>query len=322
MFFATGSATPFIADRVARHDGVQAAVPSRDRAETRWSWSVEGGTIVEKDDMKAYRIESGCRLTLKRFDPDDTGAYKKNEDGKAKAKAAADELIATLDQLQERLYANGTRALLIVLQGMDTSGKDGTIKHVMSGVNPQGCKVVSFKPPSAEELSHDFLWRVHQKAPPKGQIGIFNRSHYEDVLITRVHGWVSDKVAKRRFNQIKEFEELLAENGTAILKFFLHISKDEQKARLEARIHDPEKRWKWNSGDLEERKLWDEYMTAFEEVIAATSTDQAPWYIVPANRKWYRNLVVAELVVQALTAMKLSTPPAPKGVNFKTLKIV
>ncbi|MBL8071242.1 MAG: polyphosphate kinase 2 family protein [Nitrospira sp.] len=277
---------------------------------------------MEKDDMKAYRIEPGCRLALKRFDPDDTGAYKKNEDGKAKAKAAADELIATLDQLQERLYANGSRALLIVLQGMDTSGKDSTIKHVMSGVNPQGCKVVSFKPPSDEELSHDFLWRVHQKAPPKGQIGIFNRSHYEDVLITRVHGWVSDKVAKRRFNQIKEFEELLAENGTAILKFFLHISKDEQKARLEARIHDPEKRWKWNSGDLEERKLWGEYMTAFEEVIAATSTEQAPWYVVPANRKWYRNLVVAELVVQALTAMKLSTPPAPKGVNFNTLKIV
>ena len=272
--------------------------------------------------MKAYRIEPGCRLALKRFDPDDTGAYKKNEDGKAKAKAAADELIATLDQLQERLYANGSRALLIVLQGMDTSGKDGTIKHVMSGVNPQGCKVVTFKTPSAEELSHDFLWRVHQKAPAKGQIGIFNRSHYEDVLITRVHGWVSDKVVTRRFNQIKEFEELLAENGTAILKFFLHISKDEQKARLEARIHDPEKRWKWNSGDLEERKLWGEYMTAFEEVIAATSTEQAPWYIVPANRKWYRNLVVAELVVQALTAMKLSTPPAPKGVNFKTLKMV
>ena len=272
--------------------------------------------------MKDYRIKLGCRLALKRFDPDDTGMYNKNEDGKAKAKAAAGELIAKLDQLQERLYANGTRALLIVLQGMDTSGKDGTIRSVMSGVNPQGCNVVSFKSPSAEELSHDFLWRVHQKAPPKGHIGIFNRSHYEDVLITRVHGWISDKVAKRRFNQIKEFEELLAENGTTILKCFLHISKQEQKARLEDRIRDPEKRWKWNSGDLEERKLWEQYMTAFEEVIAATSTDHAPWYIVPANRKWYRNLVVAELVVQALTAMKLSTPPASKDVNFDQLKIV
>ena len=272
--------------------------------------------------MKQYRVNQESRLALKRFDPDDTGAYKKNEDGKAKAKAAAAELIATLDQLQERLYANGTRALLIVLQGMDTSGKDGTIRSVMSGVNPQGCRVVSFKSPSSEELSHDFLWRVHQKAPAKGEIGIFNRSHYEDVLITRVHGWISDKVAKRRFNQIKEFEELLTENGTTILKCFLHISKDEQKIRLEERICDPEKRWKWSSGDLEERKLWDEYMTAFEEVIAATSTDLAPWHIVPANRKWYRNLVVAELVVQALTAMKLSTPPAPTGVNFDQLKIV
>lgn len=272
--------------------------------------------------MKQYRVNQESRLALKRFDPDDTGSYKKNEDGKAKAKAAAAELIATLDQLQERLYANGTRALLIVLQGMDTSGKDGTIRSVMSGVNPQGCNVVSFKAPSAEELSHDFLWRVHQKAPLNGHIGIFNRSHYEDVLITRVHGWIADKVAKRRFNQIKEFEELLTENGTTVLKCFLHISKDEQKVRLEERIRDPEKRWKWNSGDLEERKLWGEYMTAFEEVIAATSTDHAPWHIVPANRKWYRNLVVAELVVQALTAMKLSTPPAPTGVNFDQLKIV
>ncbi|MCC6968137.1 MAG: polyphosphate kinase 2 family protein [Nitrospira sp.] len=271
--------------------------------------------------MNAYRIKPECRLTLTRFDPDDTGAYKKNEDGKAKAKAAAAEFIATLDQLQERLYANGTRSLLIVLQGMDTSGKDGTIRSVMSGVNPQGCRVVSFKSPSSEELSHDFLWRVHHKAPAKGEIGIFNRSHYEDVLVTRVHGWISDKVAKRRFNQIKEFEELLTENDTAILKCFLHISKDEQKARLEARIRDPEKRWKWNSGDLEERTLWDQYMTAFQEVIAATSTAQAPWYVVPANRKWYRNLVVAELVVQVLEEMKLSTPPAPKGVHFDQLTI-
>ena len=270
--------------------------------------------------MRDYRIVPGCPVRLKEFDPDDTGSYKKRD--KEKAKAAADELIATLDQLQERLYADGTRALLIVLQGMDTSGKDSTIRSVMSGVNPQGCNVVSFKAPSAEELAHDFLWRVHQRVPPRGHIGIFNRSHYEDVLITRVHGWISGKVAKRRFNQINEFEEMLAENGTAILKCFLHISKEEQKSRLEDRIRDPEKRWKWNSGDLEERKLWEEYMTAFEEVIAATSTDHAPWYIVPANRKWYRNLVVAQLVVNALTAMKISTPPGPKGVNFDHLKIV
>ena len=272
--------------------------------------------------MKKYRVKPDLQLNLDTCDPDDTGEYKKTDQGKEKAKAITVQLIGRLEELQERLYANGNRAVLIVLQGMDTSGKDGTIKSVMSGVNPQGCKVVSFKAPSSEELSHDFLWRVHQKAPSKGQIGIFNRSHYEDVLITRVHGWVSDKVVTQRFNQIKEFEELLHESGTAIVKFFLHISKDEQKERLEERIRDPEKRWKFNEGDLEERKLWKNYMDAFEDVIAATSTDHAPWYIVPANRKWYRNLVVADRVVDALEDMKLKTPPAPAGVNFTTLKIV
>ncbi|UVT16336.1 MAG: polyphosphate kinase 2 family protein [Nitrospira sp.] len=272
--------------------------------------------------MKRYRVKPGTHLSLKLYDPDGTGEYKKSEQGKEKAKVELGRLIARLDGLQERLYANATRSLLIVLQGMDTSGKDGTIKSVMSGVNPQGCKVVAFKTPSNDELAHDFLWRVHREVPRHGQIGIFNRSHYEDVLITRVHGWVSDKVAKRRFNQIKEFEELLTESGTAVLKFFLHISKEEQKERLEARIADPEKRWKWSSGDLEERKLWDDYLEAFEDVIAATSTECAPWYIVPANRKWYRNLVVADRVVDVLETMKLKTPPAPEGVDFSKLKIV
>ena len=272
--------------------------------------------------MKEYRVKPGSQLNLDTCDPDDTGEYKNTDQSKEKAKAVTGQLIGRLEALQERLYANGDRAVLIVLQGMDTSGKDGTIKHVMSGVNPQGCHVVSFKAPSSEELGHDFLWRVHQKAPSHGQIGIFNRSHYEDVLITRVHGWVSDKVVKQRFNQIKEFEELLDENGTTMLKFFLHISKEEQKARLEARIRDPEKRWKFNEGDLEERKLWKQYMEAFEDMMAATSTAQAPWYIVPANRKWYRNLVVAERVVSALEDMKLKTPSAPAGINFETLKIV
>lgn len=272
--------------------------------------------------MKRYRVKPGGQLSLKRYDPDDTGDYKQNDQGKEKAKAETAKLIASLDGLQERLYANATGSLLIVLQGMDTSGKDGTIKSVMSGVNPQGCKVVAFKAPSKDELAHDFLWRVHREVPPNGYIGIFNRSHYEDVLITRVHGWVSGKVVKRRFDQIKEFEELLTESGTAVLKFFLHISKDEQKERLEARIADPEKRWKWNSGDLEERKLWNEYLKAFEDVMSATSTDCAPWYIVPANRKWYRNLVVADRIVNVLENMKLKTPPAPDGVDFRKLRIV
>jgi PPK2 family polyphosphate:nucleotide phosphotransferase len=272
--------------------------------------------------MKEYRVKLDSQLHLDTCDPDDTGEYKKTDQGEEKAKAVTVQLIGKLEKLQERLYANGERAVLIVLQGMDSSGKDGTIKHVMSGVNPQGCKVVSFKAPSSEELGHDFLWRVHQKVPSKGQIGIFNRSHYEDVLITRVHGLISGKVVKQRFNQIKEFEELLYESGTTILKFFLHISKNEQKKRLEERIRDPEKRWKFNEGDLEERKLWKNYMDAFEDTMAATSTDHAPWYIVPANRKWYRNLVVADRVVEALEDMKLKTPPAHAGVNFDTVKIV
>ena len=272
--------------------------------------------------MKRYRLIPCGKFSLKQYDPDDTGDYKQNDQGKEKAKAETAKLIASLDGLQERLYANATGSLLIVLQGMDTSGKDGTIKSVMSGVNPQGCKVVAFKAPSKDELAHDFLWRVHREVPPNGYIGIFNRSHYDDVLITRVHGWVSGKVVKRRFDQIKEFEELLTESGTAVLKFFLHISKDEQKERLTARIADPEKRWKWNSGDLEERKLWNEYLRAFEDVISSTSTDCAPWYIVPANRKWYRNLVVADRIVNVLEAMKLKTPPAPDGVDFGKLRIV
>lgn len=271
--------------------------------------------------MKQHRVKPGTRLSLKEHNPGETGRYKKNDEGKAAARAETEQLIARVKRLQERLYANTNRALLIVLQGMDTSGKDSTIGHVMSGVNPQGCKVVAFKTPSKDELAHDFLWRVHREVPPKGFIGIFNRSHYEDVLITRVHGWISDKVAKSRFNHINEFEKLLAENGTTILKFYLHISKDEQKERLEERIRDPEKRWKWNSGDLEERKLWDNYMKVFEDVISATSTEEAPWYIVPSNRKWYRNLVVADRVVHALDSMKLKTPPAPPGVDFSKLKI-
>ncbi len=272
--------------------------------------------------MKAYRVTPGGRLRLKHCDPDDTGDYKKSENGKATARAEMERMVARMGRLQERLYASGDRALLVVLQGMDTSGKDGTIKSVMSGVNPQGCKVVAFRAPSKDELAHDFLWRVHREVPPKGFIGIFNRSHYEDVLITRVHKWISEKEVRHRFEQIVEFEELLAESGTAILKFFLHISKDEQKDRLEERIRDPEKRWKWNSGDLEERKLWGDYMRAFEDVLSATSTDRAPWYVVPANRKWYRNLVVADRIVDALEEMELKAPPEPEGVDFDKLKIV
>lgn len=269
--------------------------------------------------MRDHLVSPGSRLNLTGIDPSSTGDYQKNS--KDKAKTVTRKLVKKLGALQERLYANNNRTLLIVLQGMDTSGKDGTIKHVMSGVNPQGCKIVTFKTPSPEELGHDFLWRVHQKAPAKGQIGIFNRSHYEDVLITRVHGLISEKVVKQRFNQINEFEELLVESGTTILKFFLHISKDEQKKRLEERISNPEKRWKFSAGDLEERKFWNQYIRAFETMLAATSTHHAPWYIVPANNKWYRNLVIADRIVHALECMKLTSPPPLVDINFDTLKI-
>ena len=271
--------------------------------------------------MERYRVKPGSRLKLRRHDPDHTGPCKKNQGGKARAKAQTKKLTARLGELQERLYAGGHRALLIVLQGMDTSGKDGTIRHVMAGVNPQGCRVATFKAPTQREQAHDFLWRVHREVPPRGFIGIFNRSHYEDVLITRVHGWVTEKMTKRRFDQILDFEQLLADNGTAIIKFFLHISKDEQKARLEERIHNPAKRWKFNEGDLEERKMWDAYMNAFEDVISVTSTAHAPWYIVPANRKWYRNLVVADRVVAALDSMRLKPPSPPDDIDFSQLVI-
>ena len=266
---------------------------------------------------KELIIPPDCKAKLGAIDPDDTHGV-----AKTGAEAQLDKNRKRLSVLQYLLYAEARRSFLVVLQGIDAAGKDGTIKHVMSGVNPQGCKVVSFKAPSNDELARDFLWRVHREVPPKGFIGIFNRSHYEDVLITRVHGWVPDRVIRRRFDQIREFEEMLVENGTAVVKFFLHISKKEQKKRLEERIQDPEKRWKWNSGDLEERKLWGKYMRAFEDVMSVTSTDCAPWYIVPANRKWFRNLVVADRVLHALDEMKLKLPPHPPGVDFSKLRIV
>lgn len=277
---------------------------------------------MNKRDLKHYIVEPHARLKLARFDADDTGDYGRNDAGKAKAVADTAPILDRLRRLQERLYAHADRALLIILQAMDTGGKDGAIKHVMAGVNPQGCRVTSFKAPSARELSHDFLWRVHHEVPPKGHIGIFNRSHYEDVLITRVHGMVSDETAEERFKHIMHFERLLSENGTAILKFFLYISKDEQRKRLEARVRNPEKRWKFNPGDLVERAHWEKYMAAYEAAISATSTKWAPWYVVPANRKWYRNVVIAQTIVQTLEDMNLTHPPAPAGVDFEKLTIV
>ena len=271
--------------------------------------------------MKHYQIKPGSRVKLAEIDPDNTGDYRPNDKGKAEAEDDTKPLLQRLKQLQERLYAASTQALLIVLQAMDTGGKDGTIKNVMSGVNVHGCRVTSFKVPTAPELAHDFLWRVHHEVPPKGQIAIFNRSHYEDVLVTRVHGQVTDKLAEERFVHINNFEKLLAQNGTTVLKFFLHISKEEQRKRLEERLHDPEKQWKFNPSDVEERRFWGKYQAAYEAAMTATSTEYAPWYVVPANRKWYRNLVVADAVVTALEKMKLKRVPALTATELAKIKI-
>ncbi len=267
--------------------------------------------------MKIYRVTPDTRIKLKHASPEDTHLC----DDKDAGKKEIEKLLERMDALQDKLYAAKSRALLVVLQGMDTSGKDGTIRHVMRGVNPQSCQVFSFKVPTPEEQAHDFLWRVHPKTPPKGFMGIFNRSHYEDVLVTRVHKMISDKEAKRRFKEINHFEKLLCDNGTVILKLFLHISKDEQRVRLEDRIKTPEKRWKLSTADMQERQNWKAYERAYEEALSATSTDAAPWYIIPANHKWYRNWVVAHLVVSALEKMNLKTPKPDPHIDFKNLKV-
>lgn len=250
-------------------------------------------------------VKPGTRVKLKDRDPDyHAGLQKGDEEVEERIAQAREEMYS----LQEWLYAEQERALLIVLQAMDTGGKDGTIKHVMRGLNPQGVHVASFKQPTPEELAHDFLWRVHRQTPRRGQIGVFNRSHYEDVLVVRVHDLVSKKVWERRYDQINEFEELLVESGTRLLKLFLYISKDEQKERLQSRLDNPKKNWKFAPADLEERKFWDDYIEAYEDALTRCSTKAAPWHIIPANRKWYRNLVVAELVRDELAAMNPKCP--------------
>lgn len=251
-----------------------------------------------------HLVKPGSKIKLKEVNPADTAPYE--------SKKEVEELLAVdkseLIKLQELLYAEGKHALLIVLQAMDTGGKDGLIRHVMSGVNPQGCTVAPFKVPTAEELAHDYLWRIHKVVPPKRMIGIFNRSHYEDVLVVRVHELVPKAVWRQRYEQINAFEKHLTDNGVTILKFFLHISKEEQKERLQARLDDPSKHWKFALGDLKERAIWDDYMAAYEDVLNLTSTPWAPWYLVPANRKWYRNLVVARVILETLRSFDMQWP--------------
>ena len=245
------------------------------------------------------KVDKEQKIKLSDYTPDDKGDEDKDKSAVVLAKLGQ-ELIG----LQEWLYAAQTHSVLIVLQGLDTSGKDGTIAHVMASMNPQGCDVASFKVPTPLEAAHDFLWRIHQQTPAKGMVTIFNRSHYEDVLVTRVHKTVTDDVIKKRYTHIKNFEQELADNNTIILKFFLHISKDEQKARLEAREQDEEKAWKLSLGDWEERQFWDAYTGAYEDTIGATATKAAPWHIVPADRKWFRNLAIATMLVETLRPYK------------------
>ncbi|MDB5799274.1 MAG: polyphosphate kinase [Rhodocyclales bacterium] len=253
-----------------------------------------------------------CVAHGKSFDPDDIDPASKpfSQGSKANDLAHIAALSDKISALQELLYANRSRSLLVVLQGTDTSGKDGAVRSVFSHVDPQGINVVSFKAPTPQEQEHDFLWRIHPQTPGAGKITIFNRSHYEDVLITRVKGWIDDDEAQRRLAHIRHFEQLLVDRGTVILKCFLHISKDEQKERLQARLADPAKHWKFNVGDLEERKSWGAYQAAYAAALSATSTAEAPWYVVPANSKTHRNVMIAELCLAALKSMKLKPPKA------------
>lgn len=264
---------------------------------------------------KELMVKPGTKVKLMKYDSDETLGWAKDR----KMKDSLAEALERLDKLQYLLYAERKSALLVVLQGLDASGKDGTIRHVMTGCNPQGCRVTPFKKPSAEESSHDYLWRVHKAVPEYGDIGIFNRSHYEDILVVRVHDLVPKDVWSRRYEQINRFEELLHDNNVKIIKFFLHISKDEQKKRFEQRIHDKDRQWKISESDFDERKFWDDYVAAYEDALTKCSTPHAPWFIIPANKKWFRNLAVSHIIVETLEAMRMKFPPP--AVDVKKLKL-
>ena len=254
----------------------------------------------------ALRVAPGTRVNLAKVDPGDTHGIDKVGGG-----ALVDGLLDRLTGLQERLWAEQQRSVLVILQGIDAAGKDGTIRKVMTAFNPQGCPVSSFKVPSSEELAHDYLWRIHKRVPGKGEIGIFNRSHYEDVLVVRVHDLVPKNVWRARYDQIVAFEDHLTANGTTVVKFFLYIDKDTQRQRFQERYDDPKKRWKFSQGDTEERKYWDDYIGAYEDVLNKTSTDDAPWYVIPAVHNWFRNLAVSSILAQTIDELKPAYPPAP-----------
>jgi len=257
--------------------------------------------------LEKYLVKPGSKIDLDKIDSDDRDLF--GDGGKEESWPAFDVLQEELKYLQKLLYAQNKHRVLVVIQAMDTGGKDGCIKHVFSRIDPQGIHVRSFKKPSEEELSHDFLWRIHEKVPRNGQLVIFNRSHYEDIIAVKVKKLFPDKVWKQRFRHVIEFERMLAEEGTTIVKIYLHISKEEQKARLESRLVNPDKHWKFNPDDLKDRALWADFMETYEDLLGKTSTEYAPWYVVPANRKWYRNLVVARIMVDTLKKLKMDFPP-------------
>ncbi|HQZ16823.1 MAG TPA: polyphosphate kinase 2 family protein [Vicinamibacteria bacterium] len=270
-------------------------------------------------DLPDLRVRPGSKVRLKSIDTDSTGSYESKETAKKHLRKGVEEL----RRMQEMLYAQDQQALLLVFQAMDGAGKDSTVEHVMSGVNPQGCQVFSFKSPSSEELDHDFLWRTAKCLPERGRIGIFNRSYYEETLVVRVHPeyldkqrlpreLASDRIWDHRFEDIRNWEKYLTRNGTVIRKFYLHVSKDEQKKRFLARLEEPEKNWKFNAGDVKERALWDEYQRAYEDMLGATSTNYAPWHIIPADHKWFARLAVADIIIDTLRSMKLHYPKISK----------
>jgi len=265
--------------------------------------------------FKQFRVEPGEKFRLKDRDPADSAGFESKQDARKRLTQG----IERLRELQERFYACDRWALLIVFQAMDAAGKDSTIEHVMSGVNPQGCQVYSFKQPSAEELDHDYLWRTNRCLPERGRIGVFNRSYYEEVLVVRVHPGllaaeklppqlVDEDIWKRRFKEINTFERYLAHNGVAVVKFYLHVSKEEQRRRFLARLDEPEKNWKFSLSDVKEREHWDEYMEAYEDMLGHTSTEDAPWYVVPADHKWFTRMAVADIVVSTLEKLKPEFP--------------
>lgn len=261
-------------------------------------------------DIADYRLDDEDKVKLSRWDPGDDGGVKRDD-----AEAAMPELLDRMLDLQERLYAGRKRSLLIVLQGRDASGKDGTIKHVMGGFNPLGTRVHAFKAPNELERSHDFLWRIHHNVPEAGHVAIFNRSHYEDVLVPQVRGLLDADAIDRRLEHIRGFESLLADSGVAIIKCFLHVGKDEQRERLQERLDNAEKRWKFDPADLQARAEWDLFGASYEGIFRRTATKEAPWYVIPADRKWFRNYLVANIVVRTLEKLKLRYPDPPVGLE-------